>query len=173
MEGPPQGAEWAGADRAIRFLHGFVIELHTTYLKLSDEASEGLGVDSIWFRRSLVEALVWLCGLRFLPTHLPSPTSLPTSGTLVFASNACLFSAPPSLNSAPAFSPSSPPTPHCTVQSCMRGIQTPTLFLRSDTEGSSSAQSFQRVGTVTAQSRTGPECRSFSGSCGSEGGGGG
>lgn len=99
MEGPPQGAEWAGADRAIRFLHGFVIELHTTYLKLSDEASEGLGV----------EALVWLCGLRFLPTHLPSPTSLPTSGTLVFASNACLFSAPPSLNSAPAFSPSSPP----------------------------------------------------------------
>lgn len=34
----------------LRFLHLFVIELNIIYLKLSDEASEGLQIDSIWFR---------------------------------------------------------------------------------------------------------------------------
>ena len=36
----------------LRFLHLFVIELNVIYLKLSDEASEGLQIDSIWFRHS-------------------------------------------------------------------------------------------------------------------------
>lgn len=36
----------------LRFLHLFVIGLNIMYLKLSDEASEGLQIDSIWFRYS-------------------------------------------------------------------------------------------------------------------------
>lgn len=34
------------------FLHLFVIELNIIYLKLSDEASKGLEIDSMWFRYS-------------------------------------------------------------------------------------------------------------------------
>lgn len=76
MEGPSTGCR-IGRCSAIRFLHGFVIELRTTYLKLSDEASEGLGVDSIWFRRPS-RLLSGCCGLAFAAcTYLLPPPCRP------------------------------------------------------------------------------------------------
>lgn len=55
------------------FLHLFVIELNIIYLKLSDEASEGLETDSMWFRYSSGCCLVlWSLLLLREPTFPPS-----------------------------------------------------------------------------------------------------
>lgn len=55
------------------FLHLFVIKLNIIYLKLSDEASEGLEIDSMWFRYSSGSCLVlWSLLLLREPTFPPS-----------------------------------------------------------------------------------------------------